>query len=464
MRNKLVIFLAFLTSALFAQGPYNGSGTSITVVGQSGQTASSNNIVLAIAGTAAYDALRFSEISIQILVSGTVSSGTVVFEGSNDNATYVPVPLFDDVAPYSAPVTTISPTTGINRQLNGPLHYRYFRARIGTVIGGGGSLQAITRFSPRTYQPDVQAITTDDLSVTGAAAQTATVNNILTDPSGSTATDLTSFKSASIQVVSTGTAGTFIFEGSNDNTNFVAVPVWNQLILTGTPITAAITASSSQIIYVLPINFRYLRLRIATTITGGSIRAFAKFSQESFTPGILQVAQATAANLNTTVTGTITANLGTGGTGATSLGKAEDGAAASGDTGAPIWGVRRDGPTLTAQASAAGDYGEIATDDGGAVYVRNRPLTYSRVVADGSVKASAGHIQTITIAPTGTPVAGVITIFDSTTESGTVIFSCSIPASVFTPFTVTLDVAATTGIFVGFDATVTNVQVTTSFR
>lgn len=164
------------------------------------------------------------------------------------------------------------------------------------------------------------------------------------------------------------------------------------------------------------------------------------------------------------VSGTVTANLGTGGTAATSLGKAEDAVAASGDTGVPIFGVRRDGPTLTSQASAGGDYGEIATDDGGVLWVRNRPLTYSRVVADGAVKASAGHIQTITFAPTGTPTAGVITIFDNTTETGTVIFSTQIPASVFTPFTVQLNVAATTGIFVGYDGTVTNVQVTTSFR
>lgn len=164
------------------------------------------------------------------------------------------------------------------------------------------------------------------------------------------------------------------------------------------------------------------------------------------------------------VSGTVTANLGTGGTAATSLGKAEDAVAASGDTGVPIFGIRRDGPILTSQASAGGDYGEIATDDGGVLWVRNRPLTYSRLVADGAVKGSAGHIQTITFAPTGTPTAGVITIFDNTTETGTVIFSTQIPASVFTPFTVELNVAATTGIFVGFDGTVTNVQVTTSFR
>lgn len=148
-----------------------------------------------------------------------------------------------------------------------------------------------------------QRLTTmiEDVFVTGQSAQTATVNNILTTTSGAAATDLTGYRSASVQVVSTGTGGTFIFEGSNDNTNFQAIPVFSQLILTGTPITAAITATASQLIYVFPVNFRYVRLRIATTITGGSIQAYSKFSQTNFTPAILQIAQATAANLNVNV-------------------------------------------------------------------------------------------------------------------------------------------------------------------
>ena len=148
-----------------------------------------------------------------------------------------------------------------------------------------------------------QRLTTliEDIFVTGQSAQTATVNNILTTTSGAAASDLTGYRTASVQVVSTGTAGTFIFEGSNDNTNFQAIPVFSQLILTGTPITAAITATATNLIYVFPVNVRYIRLRIATTITGGSIQAFSKFSQTNFTPAILQIAQATAANLNVNV-------------------------------------------------------------------------------------------------------------------------------------------------------------------
>lgn len=150
-----------------------------------------------------------------------------------------------------------------------------------------------------------------DLYVAGASAQTATVNNILTNPSGTAATDLLGYRSGSVQVVSTATGGTFIFEGSNDNTNFQTIPVFSQLILTGTPISAAITATATSLIYTFPVPFRYIRLRIATTITGGSIQAFSKFSCNAWTPAVFQVAQNTNTNLlvGARVTGNAGANM-----------------------------------------------------------------------------------------------------------------------------------------------------------
>jgi hypothetical protein len=151
-----------------------------------------------------------------------------------------------------------------------------------------------------------------DVPVIGAAAQTVIVNNILTTTAGTNGSDLLSYRSVCVQVVSTGTAGTFIFEGSNDPVNnFQTIPVWNQLILTGTPITAAITATASQIGYIFPRTFRYIRLRIVTTITGGSIQALSTYSQSAFAPPVQQIAQNTAANLLATVSGTVTANQGT---------------------------------------------------------------------------------------------------------------------------------------------------------
>lgn len=168
--------------------------------------------------------------------------------------------------------------------------------------------QPVVIASNQTAVPTLEAATI----LTGAAAQTAVVNNILENPSGAAGTNAENLRSASVQVVSTGTGGTFIFEQSNDNTNWIALPVFNAALVTGVPITAAITATASQIIYTFPLRCRFIRLRIATLITGGSIQAFSRLSGDAWTPAVYGVAQPTAANLNATVSGTVTANIGTG--------------------------------------------------------------------------------------------------------------------------------------------------------
>lgn len=136
---------------------------------------------------------------------------------------------------------------------------------------------------------------------TGAAAQTAVVNNILESVAGANATPSSNFRAASIQVVSTGTGGTFIFEQSNDNVNWRPLPVYNAELTTAVPIAAAITATASQIVYTFPVRCNFVRLRIVTAITGGSIQAHSRFSTDPWTPTTFLVAQATAANLNATI-------------------------------------------------------------------------------------------------------------------------------------------------------------------
>lgn len=84
--------------------------------------------------------------------------------------------------------------------------------------------------------------------------------------------------------------------------------------------------------------------------------------------------------------------------------------------------------------------------------------------ADTQIKATAGFVHTVSIAPlTATPTAGLLTIYDSAAESGTVVYKEWIFAT--TPgHTVTLDVSCATGIYVGFDATLANVHVAVSYR
>ena len=145
-----------------------------------------------------------------------------------------------------------------------------------------------------------------DLFFTGSA-QTTTQNNIITG--GATSTSCAGYRSFSAQLVCTATAGTFIFEGSNDNVNFQAIPVFNQTLLTGVSIVAAISASASQFIYTGSLPFRHLRIRIASSLTGGSVTAHVKLSPIAFHPTVQTIANNTASNLNATVSQATPANL-----------------------------------------------------------------------------------------------------------------------------------------------------------
>lgn len=88
-----------------------------------------------------------------------------------------------------------------------------------------------------------------------------------------------------------------------------------------------------------------------------------------------------------------TVNLGTGGTSATSLGKAEDAAHVSGDTGVAMLGIRDD--TLNATSGTEGDYEMLHTTAEGALWVTQAPsitngwATFNATSGDGSTALTA---------------------------------------------------------------------------
>lgn len=286
-----------------------------------------------------------------------------------------------------------------------------------------------------------------DLFLTGASGLTATVNNIL--PNGATSTDgtdMSGYGAALVQVVSTGTGGTFIFEGSNFlNTNYVTIPVWNQATATGTPITAAITATASSLGYWVPKKFRYIRLRIATTITGGSIQAVTTITRTDTDPNYFQVANATAANLQTTATiasGTVTtvSTLTTLANGQT--------AHSAASTGSPLrmaGRVTETTPATQDQTRVAGDADNIQTTTAGQLI--NKPYSTAEIdwhyaAATGGIvssttavtfKAASGtagirnYITSIEIGAFGAGTATELAIRDG--SAGTVIWRMQIPAA-----------------------------------
>lgn len=284
-----------------------------------------------------------------------------------------------------------------------------------------------------------------DLYVVGEAGRTATVNNILTTTAGAAASDLTGYRSGSVQVVSTGAAGTFIFEGSNDNINFVPMAVWNTQSVNGTTIAAAITATASQLIYTFPIKTRYIRLRIATTITGG-LSCFSRFSQASFSPVAYQVANNTASNLNVnaTVAGSLTTltTVTTVGT-LTGGGVAEDAVTSA----SPVMtgGVVRN--AIAAATITGGDACRNTLTNGGALVTKlysvpetdwqyatpiGTPIVNTTAVPIRAALASYRNYVTGVQIHNSTAVASIVTIQDG----ATVIWTHFVPASMTVPINV----------------------------
>lgn len=137
------------------------------------------------------------------------------------------------------------------------------------------------------------------------------------------------------------------------------------------------------------------------------------------------------------------------GTGATNLGKAEDAAASSGDTGVPVFGVRNDALTA-AQTSSTGDYGSPSIDTSGILMTAGAPrLLKARQVT--TLTASTAETTIVTaIASTFNDIYGLIlsntsatatevTIRDAT--AGGTISSLMVPAGDTRGFMLPLDSA-----------------------
>ena len=94
------------------------------------------------------------------------------------------------------------------------------------------------------------------------------------------------------------------------------------------------------------------------------------------------------------------------------------------------------------------------------------PLGHSgtSITADALIKTGAGTLHTLTFScADAAPTAGSVIVYDNTAESGTVLYQETFTTTAFRGFSVTLDVAFGTGLYIGFTTT-TDVSVTPSWR
>lgn len=253
----------------------------------------------------------------------------------------------------------------------------------------------------------VVSVSEPDAHVTGQGSQTALNNNVVLAVAGAGSYDASTYRTVALQFViaaGTVTAGAITFEGSNDNTNFQAVPLYDVNSLTANPVTTYTLAASTNRYFRGAISFRYFRARISTGVTGTTtgVQCFSRFSPETFYSMQQTVTQATAANLNATVAGSLTtvSTVTTCST-LTTLANGQT-AHSTASTGSP---VRVGGRVKTAAdiTLASGDASDIAMTTDGAQVVK--PYAVSDL--DWSYAAAASGIVNTTTAVTVKAAAGV---------------------------------------------------------
>lgn len=182
-----------------SDGSLRTFATDIMVTGQAAQSASGNNVFLAVAGTGSIDAavpLAYRSFATQIIGSAGIASGQIIFEGSNDNVTFNPLTVYDDAVVTG---TTIIAATSIaastNRFFSGKTQYRFIRCRISTVFAGG-TIQAITRFSSSDYVPRVTTVGNPTGANLNAVITSGTVTTVTTVTTCSTVTTLANGQTA----------------------------------------------------------------------------------------------------------------------------------------------------------------------------------------------------------------------------------------------------------------------------
>lgn len=159
------------------------------------------------------------------------------------------------------------------------------------------------------YQP---AAIVDDWIVTGGTGRSAANDNLLAASGGSgydtlqAANGLGTARSMYVQITGSSgiSAGAIAIEGSNDGNAWQLIPFFDVSNSAGVPNGAAVTiAASTDRFFACKLPFRYVRVRISTAFSGGTVSAVAKFSVTDFIPPINVVANTTPSALITALGG-----------------------------------------------------------------------------------------------------------------------------------------------------------------
>lgn len=274
-------------------------------------------------------------------------------------------------------------------------------------------------------------------------AQSARTTGTITANGQTVGLDIEAYSIVTITVSGTYAGLTFIFEASPDNVTYYTIVGVDSAVL-GSSATSVSPGTNGTKMYNVTLP-GVTKFRIRATAFGSGTANIGLIATSD--PMVFNVTASLGAGTNSI------GNIGTvtPGTAATALGKAVDAVAGATDTGVSLLAVRQDNPTTITPAN--GDYTRILVDSQGSQWVRistfpNANYNKSNITTatTSTPKSGVGFLHGIMI---NTPVAsGVITIYDNTAASGTIIGTITFPATLLSsgPEPVIYNVIINTGV------------------
>lgn len=193
----------------------------VLITGQGGQSAAGNNILLASAGTGPIDTMAYTptlrSFSTQIISSAGITAGQLIFEESNDGTSWYAIQYANDGSGQGNLQVAFVVPASVNYFYSGRITRRYLRCRISTAFAGG-TVQAITKFSPYDLTPRVQAV----------AQATPSNLNVMTTPYSTSNYNVVSAASTNAASVKSSAASLFEITVSNPTATAIYVKLYNK--------------------------------------------------------------------------------------------------------------------------------------------------------------------------------------------------------------------------------------------
>jgi hypothetical protein len=195
-------------SLVTQENPNTQSGANFTVTGNAAHTtagaigtganliaatlnsgAQTNLITYGTVVNTSANSKQWNSFVTQVNCNASVTSGTVIFEGSNDGVTTNYKPIYVSVngaAPTSAPVAL---TAGAVIMVSGNVDYKFINFRLATIAGAGAAVGGITNFSAQkiSFSSASGGGTAGDIiAASTSVLATNTAQSVQLNPNGNT--------------------------------------------------------------------------------------------------------------------------------------------------------------------------------------------------------------------------------------------------------------------------------------